>query len=79
MVAAEHVLGVARVFLAPGAVVDGVDLAGAVVALVEGDGDEAFWVFACFTVCDAFVPGRDDLAGYGCHGIFCLEAWVEEP
>jgi len=41
IVAAKHVLGMARIALAPGLVVQLVDLARAVIALVEGDGDEA--------------------------------------
>lgn len=41
VIAAEHVLRVSRVAVSPGAVVQVVDLAGAVVALVECDGDEA--------------------------------------
>lgn len=67
MVAAEHVLGVARVALAPGFVVEGVDEAGAVVALVEGGGDEA--VGFARGVC---VPGADYLAADGRHGFFGL-------
>lgn len=77
--AAEHVLGVARVALAPGFVVEGVDEAGAVVTLVEGDGDEAGWVFHGGVVLDAGVPGGYYGGGDGGHLFGGLEAWVEEP
>lgn len=73
VVAAEHVLCVPRVAVAPGAVVEVVDLSGAVVALVKGYGDEAI---ACLV---AGVVGGDDLGGGWGHRFFGLEARVEEP
>lgn len=73
VVAAEHVLGVARVALAPGFVVEGVDQAGAVVALVKGRGYQAYVLWL------AGIPGGDDLGCHGRHGLFGLEARVQQP
>lgn len=73
VVAGKHVLGVARVAAAPGFVVEFVDAAGAVVALVEGNGYEAFGGGL------AGVVGGDDLVGKGRHGLGSLETRMEKP
>ena len=73
MEAAEHILCVARVTLAPGFVVEFVDEAGAVVALVEGRGYQARVLGL------AGVPRGYDLGRHGRHGFFGLQARVEQP
>lgn len=49
------------------------------VALVKGDGDEAFGVFACAAGADGGVPGMEDLGGEGGHGVPVLEAGMQKP
>lgn len=75
MEAREHVLRVSGVAVAPGLVGEGVLLAGAVVALVEGDGYEGGGVVVC--VAGVFVPGGDGEGGEGFHVGLGGEAGVE--
>lgn len=72
VVAGEHVLGVTGVSRAPGLVVQFVDDAGAMVALVEGDGDKAWGRGA-----SCGVVGGDDLGCEGRHGVGVLETGVQ--
>ena len=83
VVDAEHVGSVARVGLlggAPGFVGQRGDLAGAVVALVEGDGYQASFGDAGVVIGSGVgVPGGDDVGGERGHGGLGCEAGVEEP
>lgn len=79
MYASKHVLGVARVALLPRLVVQLVDEAASVVALVEGDGDESRGCLAGAAVAEAGVPGGYHGGGYGCHLLGGLETRVEKP
>lgn len=77
--AAEHVLCVARVALPPRLVVQLVDESGAMVALVEGDGEETGGGVGGTAGVDACVPGGYYGGGDGGHLLGGLEARVEEP
>jgi hypothetical protein len=79
VVAAEHVLGVAGVALSPGFVMQLVDLSAAMIALVECHGNKTFRVLTRFAALYTRIPCGDDLDSYGRHGIFGLEAGVEQP
>lgn len=79
MDAAEHVLRVARVALPPCLIVQLVYQSRAMIALIEGYGDEARSVLACASGPYACVPGGYDGAGNGGHLFGRLEAWMQEP
>jgi len=77
----EHVLGVALVAVAPAAVRRGVDEARAVVALVEGHGEEAVGGRGRGRARAAAppVPRVDAEAADGEHGLGLLQARVQQP
>lgn len=79
VVAAKHILGMSLVSFPPGLVVKFIDFAGAMIALVERSGYEAFGVLACAALLYALVPFCDDTVGNWLHGFFRLQARVQEP
>ena len=79
MKTAKHVLRMSLVALPPSFVVQFIYQARAVVALVEGDGDETAGGFAGAVGLYTAVLGVDDFGGERGHFGGSLEAWVEEP
>lgn len=64
------------VAMLPGLVAEWISNAGAVIALVEGDGDDAWWGGGGGV---AGIPGEDYVASDWLHARLSGEAWVEEP
>jgi len=79
METAEHILRMRLIALSPRLIVHFVDEAGAVVALVEGDGDEAAGGFASSVLTDARVLRVDEFGSERGHFGGGLEARVQEP
>ena len=75
----EHVLSVSTVSRPPCFVCEGVDFSGAVIALVEGYGDETDC--SVFSLCRALslVPFVDCGRGNWFHTCLGLQARVKEP